>query len=419
MKKTIKKLIALCLSLVLVASVFAACGTDTTEDDSPRRKSRLEETSDTEEKSNIVFGTTNIPAKDCWVAKTFGEVTDLINIDATNFSEGLAFVRLRDHNTYTTYVIDRKGELKFSLGELSADMETIGFHNGLSFVDDFSKSVYLIDTEGNKYTAEDFGGTEIYTKRYSYITLNFGVDMLKGGYFVVDKVATTYQGATYESAVYNSDRQQVQPYSEELYEFLHGSSVYQFYNGYIVKGECETYHIKTGSYGAFSDIPIKHKMDFTTFESDYDGEGMYRDGALVLDLSEYETLSNVSYIGDNGFAIFRNEEYELYFSVMDTQGNLKFDPIYYGRHNNFLYDYNESVIMTQTSLDQKDGTIIVQVKTYDWDGNELGTLEMTRSTSAASFIGIYFGVDSIVIENNENNTIGYYDMNLKPMFPVE
>lgn len=432
MKKTIKKLITLCLSFVLVATVFASCGEDTSEDrDSSRHKTKQEETEDKKGISNFIPGMDISSAdesheEECWVAQTFSEVTDILDIEATTFNEGYAFVRVRkEKNEF--YVIDKTGSIKFPLDIGSTVMAELCFYNGLCFLDDSTISppnVYLIDTKGNKYTAEDFGGTALGVT-------DIDLDMLEGGYFIVDKVTSTFDGATYETAVYNTNREQVQPYSTELYTFIHDqeySKSFLFYNGYIIKyvgrvvdDEAQTYHIATDTYGGFRDITVKHKMDFAQYSNDAysDQKGMCRNDEILLDLSQYETLSNVEYIGDNGIALFRNEANDYYFSVMDTEGNLKFDPIYYGKLNYCTIDFNGSVIMTKNFLNQPDGEMLVQIKTYDLNGKEMGALEMTKSASTFSFIETDFGTDTIVIKHYDNNTIGYYDMNLKPMFSAE
>lgn len=423
MKNIKTRLIALCLSCFLVAMFCTSCGVTISKgSDSSKSRTAREESEDKHDTNSILPGldifSGNITSEsECWVAQTFSEVTDLSDIDATTFNEDYAFVRIRKEQN-ELYVIDKTGNIKFPLEINSIAMDELSFHNGLCFIKN-NTVAYLIDTEGNQYKAEDFDGTVLHTT-------DIDQELLEGGYFIVDKVTSTFDGATRETAIYNTKCKQVHPYSSELYAFFHSDRL-EFYNGYVIEDDTKIYHIATNTYGEYKDLPYAHKMDRTYYSHPVGSEkGIYRDSVLLMDLSQYETLRYVEYIGDNGIATFENEENDHYFSIIDTNGNLKFDPIYYGNMinnyvgmNNCFTLFNGNTIMTQTNINQPDNTLLVQIKTYDLKGNEKGALEFIVSAGAMPQIATKFGIDSIVIENHKNNTINYYDMNLEPMFSTE
>lgn len=417
---TFKRLITLCLALTLFVTLFAACGKSEEYDDSEEEtQEEKQDGAETPNDSENPDGTSPAdpdngdnpqqeqPKEQSWVAKKFSEADEAWKIDAANFYEGFAFVSFSNDGAY---IIDETGNVKFSLGDLRYNVADFRFSNGLCFIPSLDAPMYLIDTQGNKYYAEDFGGTELYLNR----------ELLAGGYFVVDKVISAFDGATYESAIYNTKMELVQTYSTELYQIFHEvfdkSYNTSFYNGYLVNRtrsdgylpDTEAYHIATNTVCTVKDITPEHKMDLAY----YSEKCMKTDDAVILDLSQYTTLYWVEYIGDLGIATFQNEEYECFFSVIDTEGNLKFDPINYGRYNYCKYYCNENVIITETHFAKQNGTA-VQINAYDWEGNLLGSLDLTARPT------ISLGINSLLIEVYENNTIGYYDFNLKPMFPTE
>ena len=416
----LRNLIALCLSFALILTLFTSCSKK--DNDGDDFEKGVEEEQDNEKKptasevpdctsptipGNDDTQTEEKPDKIPWVVKTFSEAADVRKIYATNFYEDYAFVSFLNGGAY---IIDNAGNLKFSLGDLRYTVSDFRFSNGLCFIPSLDAPMYLIDTQGNKHYAEDFGGTELYLNR----------ELLAGGYFVVDRVISTFDGAAYESAIYNTNMELVQAYSTELYQIFHeifGESYNtSFYNGYLVNRtrsdgylpDTEAYHIATNTVCTVKDIVPEHKMDLAY----YSEKRMQSGDAVILDLSQYTTLYRIEYIGDLGIAAFRNEEGDCFFTVIDTEGNFKFDPINYGQYNYCKYYINKNIIVTETHSSQYNSTA-VQINAYDWEGNLLGSLDLTARPT------ISLGIDSLLIAVYENNTIGYYDFNLKPMFPTE
>lgn len=360
-----------------------------------------------------------------WVVELFsGDMEDKWP-QATNFYEGLAFVRV-DRNTY---LIDQTGNLKADLGYVSVDFTDLRFYDGICFIDDTAVggTAYIINTEGKKTTAEDLGGTALHTT---------GIDeeLLAAGYIVIDKVTSSFDGVTYESAIYNTKLEQVQAYSAELYQLFHYEQSFSeglsFYNGYVYHSvhrkinswESEkyyqTYHIATNTFAEYSSFPQTYadKMDFAYYsEPVLEVAGMYRDDVLILDLSQYKTLSNVQFVNDLGVAKFSNEEGINYFSVMDTEGELQFDPIQYSTdiyigQSNGWYSFNGNVVMVYSDTGKQDNVNTYKIATYDTEGNCLGTLEVRSENYCTADLG----QDTIVVE--DGYTCTYYDINLKPLF---
>ena len=421
---TLKKLLALLLSIALVTTLFAACGQEDAyvddSDDKVREETPGDEAPNTPREPDTTSPTgsnnndtpqQNSPNQKPWITEILSQCSDdNWRIYPQNFSEGYAFVY--HDNQYD--VIDQNGNLAFHLGTAIAANENWFFSNGLCFVETKENpDAFLVDTKGNQYTAEYFGGTAFLED----------TEMLAGGYFIVDKVTTTFDGVTYESAVYNTKLEQVHPYSSEFYTIYHEEYSYRraVYNGYIITNpwhfgpDTLVYHIETNTQSTVASVPLLHAMDLATYDSW--NKRMSIGDTILLDLSRYNTLENVEFMGDFGLVTFCNEEYERYFSVIDAEGNLKFDPIHYNQesgYNNFYH--NENVIITKFLNSQQN---IYKINAYDWNGNLLGSLELTTVEGAHSFAYLSFGPESITIHRYDNDTICYYDFNLKPMFPIE
>ena len=325
------------------------------------------------------------------------------------FSEGLAYIRL-DYSK--TYFIDKSGNIKFTLDEGVTvggnDSFEARFHNGLFFMND-----HLINTSGKSITAEDLDGTALHSTAIDY-------ELLSGGYFVVDKVSSDYAGATYESAIYNTNLELVRPYSTDLYTLFHpdGWAKLSFYDGNVISydGMYNVYAIETDTITQYDTLPPELETLYY-ISAAYSPKGLYLGDTLVLDLSALSTLQNVDLVGDLGLATFENEEGHGYFTIMDTEGNFKFDPIAYSSRTNYgdYCKFNGNVILVKTFLDwQSDGTQAYQIKTFDIHGNELGCLN--ESTASGNQLFIYLGEDAILVDNKNAEQICYYDANLQPLF---
>lgn len=419
-----KKTVILFLCAVLVLSCFSACGKPGTEDKVPATGGDVLE--NTEATNNGTVNNNDEQNKTPWIVDAMKTGT---YISALPFCEDLAFVCIDN----TQYFIDKIGNLRITLEDwhmTDLTMKECRFYNGLFYVDNISANgveSYFIDKDGKEITAQDMGGTALYESKIFY-------ELLEAGYIVVDKVTSSFDGAKCESAIYNTKLEQVQPYSTKLYELFHWDEPFtqglSFYDGYVYyktsrklnylesESYVQTYHIVTNTFAEYDSFPLTYvnKLDDAFFSIPVGSvKGMHRDGEMLLDLSQYTTLQNVEYCGDLGIAIFRNEEGKSYFTIMDTEGNLKFDPVLYSqkvRYVNDFCEFNGNIILTCENVgQQQDGSHIYQVKTFDLEGKEMGCVELYKQDE--TFISIMLGEDTIVIDNC------YYDKKLVPLFPIE
>lgn len=390
MKKTnTKRIIASFLSVILAVVCFVACGNT---DAKSLNK-------DDEHKQNT----------SPWIIDALknGEYAS-----AYTFYEDLAYVRIDEKS----YFIDRTGNVKIALSsnpvfDAEAEQAQARFYNGLFFMTD-----HLINTTGESITAEDLGGTALHTTDIDY-------ELLEGGYIVVDKVTSDFAGATYESAIYNTDLEQVQPYSSTLYTLFHPDITtgykLQYYNGYVYYNNYmvwKTYAIATNTFAEHDVLPSDlEKLWYNCGVGEI--YGLYKGDKLILDLSGYDTLEYVECVGDLGMATFQNKEGQGYFTIIDTEGNFKFEPIHYKSNYEDSCEFNGSVLLVKTFLGQQEGgTQAYQFKTFDITGTELGCI--TETTTGANQLRIHFGEDTIVIKNGSTGSVCYYNTNLAPLFPI-
>lgn len=425
-----KKYFVLFLCIILAMTCLAACGKPNAGEKTPTASGNVWE--DETSTNNTVNGDgeqmdpTNSTINDKeddeqketpWIVEALknGEY-----IFAYPFYGDLAFVRTGGGD----YVIDKTGNIKISLGNGYIIDEETRFYNGWCVLSDC-----LINTKGEKIKAEDLGGTALSKTKIDD-------ELLKAGYIVVDKVTSSFEGSKYESAIYNTKLEQVQPYSTELYALFHWDEPFtqglSFYNGYVYyptsrklsfweyEGYIQTYHIATNTFAEYDNFPETYvnKLDFASFSSPYGKpKGMYRNGELVLDLSQHKTLFSVTFTGDFGVAEFRNEEQENYVTIIDTQGNFLFEPILVGKQGSV--QFNGNVLLLRTYLGVQDGMQKTQIKTFDLEGKVLGSIEESSENGSLMSVVVTLGEDTIVVENFANDSICYYNTKLEPLFPEE
>lgn len=437
-----KKFVALFLCVAVVMACFAGCsrksaGNATLQTDNNSQPNNATESNHTENTGAV----NNDSNADNVTQSKNTDNTEVTNPDNGNqiarpwivdakafypspFYGELAFVWAGDKKVF----INRTGNVEFALDRSSVTVADDHFTYGLLYVHSFDNAHYLINTKGEKITAEAFGGTALYTKKSDY-------GLLKGGYIVVDRITKDNAGEICESAIFNTNMEQVQPYSTQLYNFFrnHRNEIL-YYNGYAYYNTSDgyqTYHIPTNTYVKYDIFPYTYanETDFVEYaEIPPNGKGLYRDGQLMLDLSRYETLESVKFVGELGLAKFHSEqngEHLYHFSLMDRQGNLKFDPVLYGKIKNLNYvvdnycTFNGNVILVRTGTPVEDGKKRYQIKTYDLQVNELGCMEITLTLKDANggHFATQLGEDTVVITTPETYGV-YYNEKLEPLFPV-
>jgi len=237
---------------------------------------------------------------------------------------------------------------------------------------------------------------------------------------LLNKVTSSFDGALFETAIFNTNLEQIQPYSEQLYTLFHDEfEQASINNGYLYyyAGEIDgtaiykTYHIATNECAEYTseNFPYENKMD----EAYYDAQenGMVRDGKLVLDLSLYPTLRDVIYNGKKGLAIFSNEASEEFFTVLDENGNMLFEPIRGTIRTTLGEVFDGTIIVAYEYLGQDNGVNKGEIITYNTNGEKLGSIEILSGANVIDTKEIDLGDNSIMLKNrNYHDRSKYIDI---------
>lgn len=256
--------------------------------------------------------------------------------DIQAFSEGKAFIKLKDSNAYSC--IDTKGNVLFNVDCENSNLLNCvaGFHNGIA-----AFNAFLCDTNGNKIHPELVGGTSF---RLGYSIM---ADAFKDGYIAVSKTTTNFMSSVTELAIVNSKMEIIVDYSAELFDlyvkYIDGLSSYptKYFKGYLIQKNDGYTALnlntgkETGKYSSFKelvegeDIAIKHKSDIwapTEKGYCYDDLTGYSEGELVLDLSQYENAIFGDFVNGLACVVFRVSTAD-FFTIIDETGSFKFEPV--------------------------------------------------------------------------------------------
>lgn len=329
---------------------------------------------------------------------------DTIN-DSHYFSEGLAFVHLKNDIT-KTYCINKNGEINFTLGGYYYDIT--GFHNGLAVLEDLQyNTLFLCDTSGKLIMAEDLGATAIWKdKLYA---------MFIDGYIPIIRTSDS----TNALSIIDSNFSTLVDFSQELYVFFKNKlPYYEYYGGYLYHFGYDSYlDLRTGAEheglaNMYAELKPKYESDmWQQHRKEYLYDVRYKnDGKenIVLDLTKYkDTLYNSSGF-ENGLAsiMFRTKDpdvgYKTYFTILREDGTFCFEPIelFEGEAYNLTLRSGDSFLVNITSYDHSS----VRFITFDKNG---------KIAESDQLIGAYnyFSDDVLITEGNH-----YYSLNLEPLF---
>lgn len=333
-----------------------------------------------------------------------------------HYSEGLVFVKLKD-DSQNLHCIDKSGKAVFSIVATEAEP----FSNGLAFT-----SAGICDKNGKITTAQDLGGTE-------FLHYDFAAD-----YILVKKATTSFTGTVKELATFNTKFEKLVDFSTDFYNLynekcygkpIKGFVPFNFEDKYL---DLFTGKVEDGKEALYSKVKVDRQSELWRkggYWGAYDGFYMYNslddnvgignfpERTPVLDLSQDEKYSTIDEIGDfrNGIApvtfevLGNNGYYVYYYTIMDEEGNFKFDPVLLGRLKRFSFNNGYFVCDLYTGDNGKDCALEV----YDATGKKIAQKEYTNSD-----IICYneFSISEGVITAKINNVYYLYDTELKPIF---
>ncbi len=333
------------------------------------------------------------------------------------YSDGYAFVEI-DNDKSNKYCIDKNGNVKFKLDE-SFYMVECGFKNGYAVLFRYTESqggeYCLCDENGNITVPHDVGATYFSMDNERVRRPNEGPfeDLLSDGYIIVVRHAASEIEVVNEYGIMNTDFEMVVDYSEDLDFLLR--DVWHYKNGIMYGNDYSVWNREEREWEKYSfsffeinnPMEIEHEMDdflekananpSDVWYCDYfDGEVFDFLNTEIFNLSVYGT--DVDFLGDfeNGVAPIRLISGEnIYFSVVDEENNLKFEPILIGKsvhssycgydNGKYLYSNWESDILTLYVFDETG-----LIKNYEFDD---------------SCVFRCFSDERIIVCVNKNNSI--------------
>ena len=380
----LRKLTSLTLLLVLLLSIVACANNSNPQTQQDSTSSSTGETNQTPQHTE---------------KKISGNITA-----ASVFSEGLAFVTMQE-NEEITYCINQEGYIVFELDVAAGVLGEIRgtFVNGLALIDGG-----LCDKTGKITYPEDVGATA------------FSDLALDGNYIIAERITSDYNSSKKELGVMNTSFEWVLEPTEELYIATGGISDIPlntscFYNnGWFYFDETKKYlNLSTGeiSEAVNQALPSKQWRGYDNSFYDYDGN-------VMLDLSRYNTLQLASYCNFvNGFIngkapvrFINTETNKYYFSLIDEQGELLFEPVETIKFDAFDYD-GEHILVIDYMLNPKE------IQCFDTQGNLLGQINLdTISKNKAWECTVSDGIICLSAGYNFNYTCYYLKTDMSPLF---
>ncbi len=380
-------------------------------------------------KSPSDLDTGDLPSNENGKPSAPSDAADVLKADeiaavTSPYSEGVAFV-CKKGDSQNSYCIDKTGKIIFSIADPSVSSS---FTNGFVVTD-----LGICDKNGKIVaTPQSLGGDEI-------VRYDFSAD-----YILVSRSTTSYKGTVTELATFNTKFEKIVDFSSEFYD------TYTGYGGFAATVSIDRYILTySGHDDTYLDLytgeilndreslrsKIRAERESDLWEFDYDDDFFYNrlDDYLkvrtslvdeyrtpILDLSQDEKYKNIYKIGnfENGIApvIFCVSFTSYYYTVIDEEGNFKFDPVRIGSlvHSNFEFDNGYFVCEISTSMNEGKRKIVV----YDITGNLVGEKNYTVdrapaliNTTTAS-IDFSDGVICLVL----NNDTYICDAELTPLF---
>lgn len=351
-----KKILALFLALVMILTI-SAC--NSAPDDFYDEDAKKDDLKNTEDSDNN------------------GE-NNSVNMNSISYASGYknGLMQVGEHRTdgkLVMFFVNKKGERVFDLPQNegkeyiynSFDSGFFGKYYPVTQADrdsyNFSTARYeiqntvLIDTSGNLINPTDVGVTDFLAWEK-----DIALDMMSDGYILakIDKESYSEETAT-SLLVLDNDFKKLADLSgiveiDDLYK-------YKYFHGFIYK-EDKAIDLKNGKVysniaDVYSQIILEHKSDWWEYR-----DGGYYDirdteKKIVLSMDKFpDTRDGIFYFSDGLCAIMFESSGNYYFSIMDENGEMLFEPVkisgqarvyscngvYAVLTNKYLYTFNKN-----------------------------------------------------------------------------
>ncbi len=232
--------------------------------------------------------------------------------DAQPFSSGRAWVTDENYGNLNI-CINEKGEILFKLDGLYDALSA--FINGYALIDsiEVGKTASIIDTNGEVVvSSETHGFTDVLDRSETY---NYNSKAFKDGYLAVYKEIESFDGLSYQYGVLSNAGEWILELSDE-YLPNEKFSAYGYEGGYFylrskTTNEYLYWNLDDGS----TDV---NAPDLSCGDETPDVKDRYPTANEIGVL-----LSDAKYT----YIRFKNESGTYYYSLIDRDGNLKFDPV--------------------------------------------------------------------------------------------
>lgn len=445
-----RKVMAMILSMVMLLGL-CACKKSTPQDSVNEQEPSLAPTLDQTQKP------TEDPTVDDPDENEPEDPEPAIQLDiqqGTIFNEGMALVTLRDSDG--VYAINEKGNVLFQLEDVSL---ATSFYNGLAFVsyagDNFNFCYALCDKNGNRYNADQFGGTGFVDLQ----TEDSLEELLSDGLILVHNEDQNTLG------VMDAEFNWLVPMSNEfLTQFEAFKQKNQWYiDGYMLEVESrdsgEYLNLRTGEMGkGINSVDIERISDLY-YANEYGQVMDARTQKVVFQIDGTKKIicnGITSYRFHEGRLLLMDleitpgtTEYRMRYYVLDDQGNMLVEPTYKeSKYAGMVIAVDSSVSLsddklllsyatTQTvvnSAGSKEAKIDTRWEIRDLNGNVCGEFEVVAppederciyyiSSSEAHMHDSRIMVTYIVMSYNKNlgyteaqTYTQYFDTNFVPLF---
>lgn len=261
-----------------------------------------------------------------------------------SFSYGYCFAQIRESpktvRIKKTVCFDKHGDIVFEL-EGNYYISQLFNKSGLALIGDNYGNMYICDTTGKLTTAGDLGGTSFYTEEKIW----------EKGYIIVEKIIADYTGTKHYMAIFNGQLEKIVDYSEKIYNYFEESGRTGVYGNYVYGSQSGSWlNLDDGSITITKSVE-EYKAFYSTSFSDtertmlwwYDGNVIAYIGSdeIIFDVTKvYPTCIGISdFVNGFAYIIFESER-QCYFSVMNKDFELQFEPVEY-KSQYFRYDGGE------------------------------------------------------------------------------
>lgn len=348
----------------------------------------------------------------------------------TEYTNGLAFVKINGDNK--NYCIDKKGNIIFDLTNIIFNADdfqyvhsavTTGFYNDITLISDSLRTKYITicDKTGKLTTAEELG--------VSY----FLEDAFTDGYIIT--VTEGEKMSDDKIGVLNHALEWVVEPSSDIVKSLgmdYGvSHSTRFYYDYILYGIEGSVNIRTGELSQ-ENFRTKGKNIKAAVSEHWTAkdDGYYdSNGQLVIDITNSSELSSTGFptvaidgakfVKGKSPIVFVNGRELHQFSLIDTEGNLQFQPVNFGENIDYIETDGNYILVVGKQSNRK-----TTARLYDMNGNLMGELDPSvilinsQVSLQDGVVRVSFGLSKVDSEGNIDSIswARYFGTDMQPLF---